>query len=184
MRRARCFTVVSVALLSLTVLTGCEHPGMKPAPGSQPQLSGGPQPQPSSGPRASVGRFSAIEVKHFTPGDGLRLSPEFMDYFYTGLSDNLKKTGIAGQIVAEGTPVSEADAANAAILEGKFTEYTSSGLVGIVGSEIKLYRMRDHTLLTTIASRAPYKPSPFNTDKSLGQVTGARTAQEIARALK
>ncbi len=182
MRRASCIAVVSIALaLSLMVLTACEHPGMKPAAGAQPQISGG---SPEAQPRVTNGRFSAIEVKHFTPADGLRLSPEFANYFYAGLSENLKKTGIAGQIIAEGAGVSNADAPNSAVIEGTFIEYTSGGLVGIVGSEIKLYRMSDHTLITTITSRAPYKPSPFNTDKNIGQVTGARTAQEIARALK
>ncbi len=155
--------VFGALLLCLTVLTGCQS---LPASGSQP-------------------RFSTVEVKHFAQVDGLGLSQEFVNYFYDGLREQLEKMRVASQVIEEGTAVPDADAANSVIVEGKFTEYKQGGFgVGIVGSEIKLYRRNDHALITTITPRVPYKPSPLNTDKTIGQSTGARTASEIKKALK
>ena len=78
----------------------------------------------------------------------------------------------------------DADAAATVVVEGKFTEYKSGALVGIVGSEIKLYHKNDHSLITTIMPQVPYKPSPFNTDKTIGKAAGGRTAYEIKKALQ
>ena len=73
------------------------------------------------------------------------------------------------------------------IVEGKFTEYKKGGFlegVGMVGSEIKLYRKSDHALIKIITPRVPFKPSPLNTDNGIGKGTGDRTALEIRKAFK
>ncbi|MFZ1982298.1 MAG: hypothetical protein WAU61_13415, partial [Smithella sp.] len=116
----------------------------------------------------------------------LGLSQDFINSFYDGLREHMIKAGIADQIVDEGGTVSDAIATNAIVVEGKFTEYKEGGFlsVGIVGSEIKLYRKNDHTLITTITARVPFKPSPLNTDKLIGKATGGRTAYEIKKAMK
>jgi hypothetical protein len=133
------------------------------------------------------GKFKIVEVKHFTQSEGLGLSQEFINYFYDGLRERLKKEQVANQIVDEGAAVPDAEAANTMIVEGKFTEYKKGGFlegVGIVGSEIKLYRRSDHKLIATINPRVPFKPSPLNTDSGVGKNTGSRTADEIKKALK
>ncbi len=133
------------------------------------------------------GKFKIVEVKHFTQSPGLGLSPEFINYFYDGLRERLKKEQVANQIVDEGAAVPDAEAANTMIVEGKFTEYKKGGFlegVGIVGSEIKLYRKSDHKLIATINPRVPFKPSPLNTDNGVGKMTGYRTAVEIRKALQ
>jgi hypothetical protein len=127
--------------------------------------------------------LKAIEVTHFTQTEGLGLSQDFINSFYDGLSAELPKTKIAGQVVEEGGTVPDADAANSVVVEGKFLE-KKSGFVGIVRAEINLYRLSDHTLILTITPKVPYKPSPLNNDKTIGHATGRRTAYEMQRALK
>jgi hypothetical protein len=127
--------------------------------------------------------LKTIEVKHFTQAEGLGLSQEFIDQFYEGLRTELPKTKVAGQVVEEGGPVADADAANSVVVEGKFLS-KKSGFVGIVRAEINLYRRSNHNLIKTITPEIPYKPSPLNTDKTIGHSTGRRAAYEIQRALK
>ena len=127
--------------------------------------------------------LKTIEVKHFTQAEGLGLSQEFIDQFYEGLRAELPKTKVAGQVVEEGGTVADPDAANSVVIEGKFLS-KKSGFVGIVRAEINLYRRSDHNLIKTITPEIPYKPSPLNTDKTIGHSTGRRAAYEIQRALK
>jgi len=133
------------------------------------------------------GKFKAIEVKHFSQVDGLGRSQVFVNSFYDGLREGLTKLKIADQVVDEGALVTEADAANSVVVEGRFTEYKEGGFLagpGKVGLEIKLSRKSDHALITTITPRVPFKSSPLNTDMIVGKVTGQRTAYEIKNALK
>ena len=164
MKRITLFVLMlGASLLLLNVLTGCQ---------SMPSKNG------------SLSQFKTLELKHFTQADGLGLSQDFVNSFYDGLREHLIKTGIANQIVDEGTMAPDADAAATVVVEGKFTEFKSGALVGTVSSEIKLYHKNDHTLITTITASVPYKPSPFNTDKTIGKATGGRTAYEIKKALQ
>ncbi len=127
--------------------------------------------------------LKTIEPKHFTQADGLGLSQEFIDQFYDGLRMELPKAKVAEQVIDEGGTVADADAANSVVVEGKFLS-KKSGFVGIVRAEINLYRRSDHGLIKTITPEIPYKPSPMNTDKTIGHATGRRAAYEIFRALK
>ena len=130
-------------------------------------------------------QFKTVEVKHFTQVDGLGLSQDFVNSFYDGLREYAPKAKIAEQVVDEGATVSDADAANSAVIEGKFTGYNKGGFLssGIVDMEIKLYRRSDHTLIKTITSRGAFKASPFNTDKNVGGFVGGNAAFEIGKAL-
>jgi hypothetical protein len=127
--------------------------------------------------------LKTIEAKHFTQAEGLNLSQEFVDQFYAGLRAELPKAKVAEQVVDEGGTVADADAANSVVVEGKFLS-KKSGFVGIVRAEINLFRRSDHGLIKTITPEIPYKPSPLNTDKTIGHATGRRAAYEIFRALK
>lgn len=127
--------------------------------------------------------LKTIEAKHFTQAEGLGLSQEFIDQFYEGLRTELPKTKVAEQVVEEGGTVADADAANSVVVEGKLLS-KKSDFVGIVRAEIDLYRRSDHSLIKTITPEIPYKPSPLNTDKTIGHSTGRRAAYEIMRALK
>ena len=127
--------------------------------------------------------LKTIQVKPFTQAEGLGLSEEFINYFNEGLVKFLPKTKVAAQVVEEGAEVSEDDAANSAVVEGTLVEFKKA-MIGIVGSEISLYRLSDHKLLTTFKAEVPFKRSPLNKDRNVGENTGGRTAFEIQRALK
>ena len=130
--------------------------------------------------------LKTIEVKHFTQAEGMKLSQEFINYFYDGLRAYLPKAKVAEQIIEEGGAVPEADAANSVVVEGKFTGYSAGGgfTVGKVVVEIKLYRRSDNKLITTITPEIPFKPSPLNKDKGVATATGGRAAYQIQKALK
>lgn len=137
--------------------------------------------------KESPPQFKTVEVKHFTQADGLALSPNFVNGFYDGLRERLQKEKIADLVVEEGATVPDADAAASVVLEGQFTNFHKGGFgagIGSVSTEIKLYRRSDHTLIKAITPKVPFKPSPLNTDPSLGRSTGSKTAIEIKKALK
>jgi len=177
--------VLGTSLLFVNLLTGCQGmPTEKYGSPTQSATPGGG----SSTQAATVGgglptQFKTAEVKRFTQADGLGFSQAFLNSFYDGLRQNLKKAQIADQVVDDGSAVTEADASNSIIVEGKLVE--NKGIFGgsVIGSEIKVYRRSDQSLIKTITARVPAKASPFNTDKSLGEVVGGRTAYEIKKLL-
>ncbi|HUN56313.1 MAG TPA: hypothetical protein VMU29_14265 [Smithella sp.] len=169
--------MLGASLLLLNILTGCGGIPKNGAAGNQ-SLS------VNSSSGSGAGSYKSLELKHFTQTEGLGLSQEFVDSFYEGLREHLIKAGVANQIIDEGAVAPDADIASTIVVEGKFTEFQSGALAGIVGSEIKLYRKNDHSLITTITPRVPYKPSPFNTDRTIGKASGGRTAYEIKKALR
>jgi hypothetical protein len=133
-----------------------------------------------------AGEVKSIEVRHFTAVEGLGFSQEFIDYFYEGLRERLRKARVAEQIIDEGTAVPDASAANTLIIEGKLLEYKKGGFLqaGMVSSEIKLYRRSDHALIKIITPKVSFKSSPLNKDSGVGKWTGEVTALEIRKALK
>jgi len=130
--------------------------------------------------------FKAVEVKHFAQGDGVALSQDFVNSFYAGLCEDLLKTKVTDQLLEEGATIPAVDAADSAVVEGKFTEYKKGGgfSIGGLSLEIGVYRKSDHTLIKMLTPRVPIKPSPFNKDNKVGQISGERAAYEIKRALK
>ncbi|MGH8245932.1 MAG: hypothetical protein ACREUU_05815, partial [Gammaproteobacteria bacterium] len=44
-------------------------------------------------------KFKTAEVKHFSHGEGVELSPEFPDFLYAQLKKELQKTGLFEQII-------------------------------------------------------------------------------------
>ncbi|HYA49467.1 MAG TPA: hypothetical protein VEG35_07180 [Burkholderiales bacterium] len=127
--------------------------------------------------------LKTVEIKHFTQAEGQTFSQEFIDQFYNGLRAEMPRTKVAAQVIDDDGTVADADAANSVVVEGKFLQ-KKSGFVGIVRAEISLYSRSDHHLIKTITAEIPYKPSPLNTDKTIGHATGRRAAYEIQRALK
>lgn len=128
--------------------------------------------------------LSAIQVKHFALAEGVDKTQDFVNYFYDGLLGYLPKTKVAAQVVPEEGAVAEADAGNAVLVEGKLLFVGRKGMIGLVRSEISLYRVSDHKLVTTFTAEVPYKRSPLNKDKNVGENTGQRTAIAIQKELK
>jgi hypothetical protein len=128
--------------------------------------------------------LSAIQVKHFTQADGVGKTPEFLEYFYQGLLTYMPKTKVAAQVLGEDAAAPEGGAANGLIVEGQILFAGHKGMIGVVRSEVSLYRLGDHSLFKTLTIEVPYKRSPLNKDKNVGENTGGRTAFEIQKQLK
>ena len=128
--------------------------------------------------------LSAIQAKHFGQAEGLGKTQEFLDYFYDGLMAYLPKTKVAATVVGEEATVPEADAANAVVIEGTILEVKKKGLVGIVRTDVSLYRASDHQLVKQFIAEVPYKPSPLNKDKNVAEPSGGRLAYMIQKELK
>jgi hypothetical protein len=128
--------------------------------------------------------LSAIQVKHFTQAEGVGKSQDFLNYFYDGLLQYMPKTKVAAQVLGEDAVVPEADASNGLVVEGRILFAGPKGMIGLVRSEVSLYRLSDHELVKTLTVEVPYKRSPLNKDKNVGENTGGRTAFEIQKQLK
>jgi len=177
--------VLGTSLLCLNLLTGCEGmPREKYGSPMKPETPGGGSSTQSATPSGGLPtQFKTAEVKRFTQADGLGFSQAFLNSFYDGLRQNLQKAQVAVRVVDEGSAATEADGSNSIILEGKLVENKPIFGGSVVGSEIKVYRRSDQSLIKTITARVPAKSSPFNTDKSSGEAVGGRTAYEIKKLL-
>jgi hypothetical protein len=68
-------------------------------------------------------QFKNVEAQHFTRAEGVELSPQFTDYLYAELRNELTKTKIFAQVIGEGEAVDDADAPHSLVIEGMITEY-------------------------------------------------------------
>ncbi len=95
--------------------------------------------------------INTIVVRHFTNADGMTMSPEFFNYFYKYLCEDLVKGKISTQAVIEGTTAPDAVAANSLVLDGKFLSRENAALLkpGKVQMELSLHRLSDHALVKT-----------------------------------
>jgi hypothetical protein len=119
-------------------------------------------------------------VKLFKAADGVSASAEFLAAFRSGLMTYLPKAKAADQAIEEGQSVSDADAANSAVIEGTIVAIGRSS----VSAEINVYRRSDHQLVKSFTGTVGFKPSPLNKDKNIGEGTGGRMAYEVQKALK
>ncbi len=74
-------------------------------------------------------KFKAITVKHFTLAEGVELSPEFPDFLYAELKEELKKSGLYEQITGEDEVVEAADAPKSLAVDGRLLEYKKGSVV-------------------------------------------------------
>jgi hypothetical protein len=131
-------------------------------------------------------QFNIIVVKHFTNAGKVSQPQDFIHSYSAGLIGELQSMKIANQVVAEGVPVAAADAAGSIMLEGKFIQFDKGGMyaTGKLDVLINVYRISDGVLVKTISTTIPFKPSPKNTDQSLGQYAGGQTAILIQQNLR
>lgn len=73
--------------------------------------------------------FKTAEAKHFTGVEGVELTPEFYDYFYAELRNELKKSKLVNEVIGEGEAVEDADAAKSAVISGSVMEYKKGSAV-------------------------------------------------------
>ncbi len=92
-------------------------------------LPAGLAPSRAAGPSKGEPKFKAIAVKHFTLAEGVELSPEFPDFLYAELKDELKKSGLYEEITGEGEVVEANDAPKSLVVEGRMLEYKKGSVV-------------------------------------------------------
>lgn len=68
-------------------------------------------------------KYKTVEAKHFDRAEGVELTPEFSDYLYAELRNQLQKTKMFGQVIGEGEVVEEADVPASVVVTGTLTEY-------------------------------------------------------------
>ncbi len=103
-------------------------------------------------------KYKSIAVKHFTQAEGVELSPQFRDFLFAELKDELKKAGLTEQIIGEDEVVEAADAPQSVIVEGNLLEYKKGSAVkeSLIGfgagmrslrAQITVRRRSDHQAL-------------------------------------
>lgn len=128
-------------------------------------------------------KYKVAEVKHFTTADGVSLPAEYLTGAYDSLREQLVKKGVVQTAVEDSGTISDADAADAVVLECKVVNFHGNGLAG------------GHVIFeVTLSSRAGHKPiqqfvtKEFDTNggswSHRGMVTGHYLVDQIMRNLK
>jgi hypothetical protein len=68
-------------------------------------------------------KFKSMEVRHFSRVEGVELAPEFPDFLYTAVREELEKSGLFTEMTGENEVVDPADAPQSFILDGTILEY-------------------------------------------------------------
>ncbi len=129
--------------------------------------------------------FKDIQVERFTQSDGVGLSQNFIRYFSDSLREQLQKENIAGLVVDDRATVPAADAADSIVLEGNFTSFqnTSGFHAGRIGVEIKLYRLRDHQLITALTQELLFGFKSKN-EADVPEYAGKISGKQFSKAAK
>jgi hypothetical protein len=79
--------------------------------------------------------IATTEPKHFARAEGVELSPEFTDYLYAEVRNELAKSKKYGRVVSEGEAVSPTGPGEAVVVDGILTEYKKGSRVkdGLIG---------------------------------------------------
>ena len=130
--------------------------------------------------------LSTVVVNHFTNANGMGQSQDFIQFFADYVSEQLVKDKVAGQVVDQGTTVSNAVAANSVVIEGKFLSHEDAGLIkpGKLMVEISIYRLSDHALVKTWAATTHFPINGDRKDRPYAFYTGGAAADLIWDALK
>ncbi len=130
--------------------------------------------------------INTIVVKHFTNGNGMTQSQDFINMFADNLCKELVKYKVSAQAVIEGTVVPDAVAANSLVVDGKFLSHESGGFVtpGKLNVELSLYRLSDHALVKTWDGPAYFMTNGDHRDKPYAEFTAHSTAALIYQALE
>jgi hypothetical protein len=138
-------------------------------------------------------QFKTMEVKHFTVAEGVALpdkidQKDYLSLLYDQLREQLEKHKLAGQVLPEGAAVSDADAADSVVVEGKISAFKKAGSTmlspGMLAMEISLYHRKDHSLITTIRPSVKIPPAAYKNDETFAKGSAGLAAGEIKKALK
>lgn len=143
--------------------------------------------------KEQTAEFKTVEAKHYTRAEGVELSPEFADYLYAELRNELGKTKLFGQVIGEGEVVSESDAPSSVIVDGSVTEYKKGSvvkdtLIGFTAGwrslrvETTVTRRSDKKAIATVKTRV--RISPRWKENIMAREAAKQIAREIKKALK
>ncbi|MGA2205531.1 MAG: hypothetical protein ABSG10_02260 [Terracidiphilus sp.] len=132
-------------------------------------------------------KYKVVEVKHLTKADSVSLSTEYLNQAYDDLRQELAKTGIFGTVVEDGAAISDADAANAVVLECNITDYKTGVMMPpYIIVDVTLSNRSDHSMIKQFNSGK----LPLNNggrvppDDVKAKNTGRFLAEVIKRDLK
>ena len=141
----------------------------------------------------SQSQFNTIVVNHFTNANGMNQSQVFINSFRDGLRSGLEKAKfkkgihswkVTNQALSEGATVSDADAANSLLIDGKFMSLNKGGMLTKIPMEINIYRISDHALIKTISTNAELASHGAGNDEHVGKYMGEQTLPTIMDAIE
>ena len=138
-------------------------------------------------------QFKTVEAKHFKTAEGVELSPEFADYFYAELRNELTKAKLAVEVIGEGEAVDDADAPKSAVITGTITEYKKGNVVtakligfGAGMRSLKMdgdvLRRNDNQNLCVL--HVHVKVSPTWNEKVMAKAAAKQMVNEMKKTLK
>ncbi|MGA3160306.1 MAG: hypothetical protein ABSC77_03740 [Terracidiphilus sp.] len=128
-------------------------------------------------------KYKVVEVKHLTVADGVSVTDKYLNDSYDYMREGLAKTGIFETVVEDGGAISDADAANAVVLECKIIKYRGNAYKTMSGPyvkvEVTLSNRGDHQLIKQFTS----DEIPLNVSNK-AKNTGRFLTSEIKHKLK
>lgn len=77
-------------------------------------------------------KYKSIEPRHFTRNEGIELSPQFSEFLYASLKEELQKAKLFAEVIGENETIDPEDAARSFTLEGNLVEYGKGNLAKTV----------------------------------------------------
>jgi len=98
-------------------------------------------------------KYKVVEVKQLTKADNVSLSADYLNQAYDDLREELSKQGVFVTVIADGGTISDADAADAVVLDCKITDFKSGGLMPpYIIVDVTLSSRVDHKVIKEFSS--------------------------------
>jgi hypothetical protein len=128
-------------------------------------------------------KYKVVEVKRLTKAGGVDLPAQTLNDIYDKLREDLAKKGIFGAVVEDGGTISDADGANAMVLECKIIKFSKdSSAIGEVQVEVTLLSRVNHKQIQQFTT--PELPINCTNWGIMARATGHYLADAIKRNLK
>jgi hypothetical protein len=134
--------------------------------------------------------IATTEPKHFVRAEGVELSPEFTDYLYAEMRNELMKSKKYGRVLGEGEAVSETGGGEAVVVDGILTEYkkgsrVKDGLIGF-GAGARSLKMtvtleRRDSVKSVVRIELRVKASPRWTEQVMAREAAKAIAADLHR---
>ncbi len=137
-------------------------------------------------------KFKSVEVKHFSRAEGVELSPQFSDYLYAQLRDDLKKEGLFEEIVGENETVDPAQAAKSFTIEGTLLEFRKGNVAkqvligfgsGMRSLRVKVTVQRLSDKSSVLDTELKVRSSATMDEKVLAKVMSKKIRSELNKSL-